>query len=291
MKTHTEKSFKPFRRLWPTSRMGRFTLVVTVVWLFKEIVVQRLLPPSTLALNLLYDLTFLLLLIPLLYYAFHLGKILKRQFLWKIRRRLILSHIFVGVIPILVIISIFLLTALLLYYQFSYYLLLNQLGLHTGHIEAYTLALRSGIEGLLDRAVMDFSDVRQYLNQQAHFLQAGYPEAGIRLRIDNPSTGESAVYDAGFAERMPIKNYKAPNWLNENDFSGMVYEPMDMSAWIKEGYLKKRTQWSNLSLRAVAFSNMHPQFRFSIEVFVPLDRFFLKKLKAALGVDLIIVRQ
>lgn len=270
--------------------MGRFAVISAGLWLFSELILRRIFPPTALGIRLAYDLLLVLVLIPLVYYALRAGKVLKRLLLWKIRRRLILAHIFVAFIPILLLISIVLLSALLIYYQFSYYLVLNQLGLHTGQVEAYTLALRSGIDQLLDRPALDRSELRAFLNREAQFIQGNYPQASIHLQIHNQTTGESATFHSGFAEKFQPENYRVPGWLDQTDFSGLVFEPLEVGPLVKEGFMKKRARWSDLSIRAIAFSGSHPEHGFSVEVVVPLDRFFLKKLKAALGVDLLLVK-
>lgn len=61
------------------------------------------------------------------YFAFRLLVVAKRRLLWRVRRKLILSYIFIGFIPVILIASFFLLCGFLLFYNFSSYMVQNQL--------------------------------------------------------------------------------------------------------------------------------------------------------------------
>ncbi|MBI3403812.1 MAG: SpoIIE family protein phosphatase [Acidobacteria bacterium] len=63
----------------------------------------------------------------LVYYAFKLVALAQRRLLWKVRRKLILSYIFMGFVPALLIIAFFLLCGFLLFYNFSSYLVQSRL--------------------------------------------------------------------------------------------------------------------------------------------------------------------
>ena len=61
------------------------------------------------------------------YFAYRLLMIAKRRLLWRVRRKLILSYIFIGFVPSLLIVSFFLLAGFLLFYNFSSFLLQSRL--------------------------------------------------------------------------------------------------------------------------------------------------------------------
>jgi len=61
------------------------------------------------------------------YYLFKLLALAQRRLLWKVRRKLILSYIFMGFVPALLIIAFFLLCGFLLFYNFSSYLVQSRL--------------------------------------------------------------------------------------------------------------------------------------------------------------------
>jgi len=61
------------------------------------------------------------------YFAFQLLVLAKRRMLWRVRRKLILSYIFIGFVPAILIATFFVLCGLLLFFNFSSYLLQAQL--------------------------------------------------------------------------------------------------------------------------------------------------------------------
>src|SRR5581483_4479541 len=61
------------------------------------------------------------------YFLFRLVVLAQRRLLWRVRRKLILSYIFVGFVPALLIVAFFLLCGFLLFYNFSSYLVQSRL--------------------------------------------------------------------------------------------------------------------------------------------------------------------
>src|SRR5215471_15860268 len=61
------------------------------------------------------------------YFVFRLVVLAQRRLLWRVRRKLILSYIFVGFVPALLIVAFFLLCGFLLFYNFSSYLVQSRL--------------------------------------------------------------------------------------------------------------------------------------------------------------------
>ncbi len=53
------------------------------------------------------------------YFVFRLLVLAKRRLLWRVRRKLILSYIFIGFVPALLIVAFFLLCGFLLFYNFT----------------------------------------------------------------------------------------------------------------------------------------------------------------------------
>src|SRR5262245_43510386 len=61
------------------------------------------------------------------YVIVRLSVIAKRRLLWRVRRKLILSYIFIGFVPALLIVAFFLLCGYLLFYNFGSYLVQSRL--------------------------------------------------------------------------------------------------------------------------------------------------------------------
>src|SRR5207253_10995709 len=62
------------------------------------------------------------LLVSLCYFGWQLVVLAKRRLLWRVRRKLILSYIFIGVVPALLIVIFFLLGGLVIFMNVSAYL-------------------------------------------------------------------------------------------------------------------------------------------------------------------------
>ena len=84
----------------------------------------------------------------------------KRRLLWRVRRKLTLSYIFIGFVPALLIISFFLLCGLLLFFNVSSYLMQSRVAAlvdqtrflaQTAAVELQRMPGSSGIEGPIER--------------------------------------------------------------------------------------------------------------------------------------------
>ena len=63
----------------------------------------------------------------LAYFLFRLIVLAKRRLLWRVRRKLILSYVFIGFVPALLLVGFSLLCGFLLFYSFSSYLVQSRL--------------------------------------------------------------------------------------------------------------------------------------------------------------------
>src|SRR6185369_16887173 len=63
----------------------------------------------------------------LAYFTFRLIVLAKRRLLWRVRRKLILSYVFIGFVPALLLVAFSLLCGFLLFYHFSSYLVQSRL--------------------------------------------------------------------------------------------------------------------------------------------------------------------
>src|SRR5881394_1661019 len=63
----------------------------------------------------------------LAYFAFRLLVLAKRRLLWRVKRKLIVSYVFIGLVPALLLVAFSLLCGFLLFYSFSSYLVQSRL--------------------------------------------------------------------------------------------------------------------------------------------------------------------
>lgn len=274
------------RRLIPKTRMGIFALLLILLWILKLLFLTPRVRYSWPALGFLFDLVSFLLAIPAIFYIWKLFKTLRSKLLWKIRRRLVLAHIFIGVIPVLLVIGIFYASALLLYYQLSYYMISNQIGMHTAQIHAYNLSLRERLQDLMSGTTLPSpSALKTALDSDAKYLLGSYPSAAIVLRFRDPATDQDTTFVNRNINPERLKEYRIPRWLGDREFSGLVVE--DLQPQIYGPVLAGRRR-EGLFLRSVVFSDVRPDLPFSLEVSVPFDRYLLGRLKAALGQDMLL---
>jgi hypothetical protein len=268
------------RRLVPTSRMAIFTIALVVLWILKTLLAPSMRQnfPGT---AFFLDLLTLLLAIPTIYYSLRLFRRLRNRLLWKIRRRLVLAHIFIGAIPVFLVICIFVFSALLFYYQFSYYLISNQIGLHAAQIHAFTLSLRDELQDLATGSDPPTPSVlKSHLDADARYLVGSYPSASIILSFPDPATGRMIALINQSANHESRSEYQIPHWLADREFSGLAIDDTQPE-------LNK----ARLFIKSFISSDMRPDFKFNLEVSVPFDRYFLGRLKAALGLDLMLARR
>jgi sigma-B regulation protein RsbU (phosphoserine phosphatase) len=268
-------------RFIPKSRMGKLALILIAIWALKQLFFASRLGSVFPKLGMVLDFLTICLAIPATYYIWKIFKKIRSRLLWKIRRRLILANIFIGAIPVFMMISIFYVSALLFYYQFNYYLISNQIGIHAAQIHAFNLSLREGMHELLrETSSVNKEKLRGVLDADAKYLLGVYPSASIILRFSDGIKDNNVVYVGQNIRPENLDQYKIPEWLGDNEFSGLIVEDMQPQIY------KKR-----LFLRSFVSSDLIPGFPFSLEISVPLDGYLLGRLKAALGQNLLLAQQ
>lgn len=276
------------KRILPKTRMGIFTLILVVLWILKSLLlstdVQKAISPGQ---RFSLDLLTPLLAVPAIYYAWRLFAVIRRKLLWKIRRRLIVAHIFVGAIPVLLVLLILYVTALLFYYQLTYYLLSNQIGIHRAQLHAFDLSLRAGLEEAMVGSTPTPLMLKSILDRDAKYLLGEYPSAAVILRVRDSSTDNTTVFGNRNVNADQLSGYSVPVWLGDREFSGLVLEDSQPGLY-RSSEKKPGSEPGRLFLRSLVFSDFRPELPFSLEISVPFDRYMLDRLKAALGQDLLL---
>jgi phosphoserine phosphatase RsbU/P len=266
------------RRLIPKIKMGLFTFMVIPLcvlgWLFLSLRLAYSFPK----LGLLPHFLNLLLGIAAVYWLWKIFKNIRRRMLWKISRRLILAHIFIGAIPVLAIIGIFCVSGLLFYYQLTYYLISNQIGIQSSQIHAFNLTLRDGLQELMTGVSPPNPAVlKQAIDSHAKYLLAPYPSASIIFRYSNPFSHRVEIYANQTRDTEQIQKYQIPAWLGTGEFNGLVVEDLQPQLYSRR-----------LLLRSIVSSDFRTDLPFSIEISVPFDRHFMSILKAGFGQNMML---
>jgi phosphoserine phosphatase RsbU/P len=266
------------RRFIPKSKMGILASLIVVLWLLKWLFITPQLRSLYPALGFILNFLNLLLAVVLIYYVWKLFIKVRARLLWKIRRRLILANIFIGAIPVFVIIIIFIVSARLFYYQLSYYLISNQIGQHSSQINAFNLTLKDGIQELMMSVSSPSPAVlKEFMESHAKHLLTNYPSASIIFRYTDPVSQRAMIYTNPRQDSDRTQNYRIPEWLEGRDFHGLVVEDLQPQLYARE-----------LLLRSIVISDFRHDLPFSIEISVPFDRYFLGTLKTALGQDMLL---
>ncbi len=276
----------------PKSKMGIFTIILLALWTVKEFVLgplfRRVLSPGE---QFSIDLLTFLLVIPFCYYAWKIILHVRAKLLWKIRRRLVLAHVFIGAIPSVLLLIILSVAALLFYYQLSYYLISNQIGIHAGQIHAFNLSLRSQLERAFVGTAIEPARVRDAFQRDVQYLLGAYPSAAVFLRYEDPTSGDVMVFGNTNVKPDMLDEYQVPRWTGDREFNGLVYDDFQPQIYSTGAPSAPPGRKGMLSLKSLVFSEFRPDTPFSIEVSVPFDRYMLERLKAALGQDLLLADQ
>jgi sigma-B regulation protein RsbU (phosphoserine phosphatase) len=193
----------------------------------------------------------------------------KNRLLWKIKHRLILVNIFIGGIPVLMVLAISWYAGLLFYYQFSNYLVENQIKIHSAQIRAFSLSLRDRLQERASQVASPAAVLKETLDSDARFLLISYPTAVRMQTLVNQDRSAGT-----------IENYRVPDWVGESAFNDLVVED-----------LQPQDYEHRLFIRSLVSSDFMSNVEFTLEVSVPFDHFFLSRLKAALGQDVLLAEQ
>ena len=192
----------------------------------------------------------------------------RRRLLWRVRRKLIISYIFIGFVPATLIVAFFLLAGLLLFSNVSSYLLQSQL--RTFVDRARTSAEEAGLE------LQQGGPIAPLLARRQHGVERETPGASMAIvplsracdgravvspRVDTEATGP-------WAHVAPPA--RIPEWLGCDGFSGLLpYE----SAAAETGVLA----------RAVVFP-LAERSVYAVVVDLPVDLAARQRLQGVTGV-------
>src|SRR3954462_15823658 len=160
------------------------------------------------------------------YFVFRLIVLAKRRLLWRVRRKLILSYVFIGFVPALLLVAFSLLCGFLLFYSFSSYLVQSRLRALSE--QARFLAQSAAIE--IQRA--GGKDVGGILSRRQANAAREYPEASMAVLPVDRACGASAATtppasaDIRFQTSGPWSHLEPPkslpSWIGCDGFTGVL---------------------------------------------------------------------
>ena len=195
---------EPARELLLRSWPGRLFIVAAAVKLLVAGIRLFAEPPAFL--RVLSTTATVALAIALLYFIVRLFLLVKRRLLWRVRRKLILSYIFIGVVPALLILGFFLVGAVVLSMNVSAYVFKD----------GYDEIVRDAAS-LAEAAVADVSrtpaNVKQTIARVQQNGAAAFNLPALSMEFVPEGTGDRIV--AGDWDHIPAPPATMPGWLKK----------------------------------------------------------------------------
>ena len=256
---------------WLTNSFAGRTLVFGVLLKLAAVALHAAVTGSRLV-GVIDTLGDLLIVIAALVIGYYLFVDVKRLILWRVRRKLTLSYIFIAFVPAFLIICFFVLVGLLLFFNVSAY------------------AVRLHLDSLVDRAQLiaqsaavdvgrsSPSDVAEALDRRRQAVASRYPGISY-VAVPTAKACPSGVAQPPAVERTPQlagpwshapAPGSLPDWIPCEGFSGVIAREVDKT--------------TELAVRGVAWVPGRP--RLAVIVDVPLSRSMLDEIGDDIGIKL-----
>jgi len=210
--------FEPLLQEYRTRRMARFTAWVlaygAAVW-----ATDRFTRSTGGAPWLLGFLFWVTATVSAAYYLFRLLGYIREQVLWRLRRRLIVAYVFIGLVPIVLIFSLAALGAILINGQFAAFLVASKLGEHFNELNQVNRAVLQGARlsrGLTAQALLDQIQSLYVSGLVEH--AASYP--GMEITLRSGGVARSFLLTGQPTEKPVV----VPAWLVREEFAGIVVD-------------------------------------------------------------------
>ncbi|MBA3768108.1 MAG: SpoIIE family protein phosphatase [Acidobacteria bacterium] len=233
--------------------------------------------------------TFILVCFTLAYYGFKTLRWLKRRLLWRVRRRLAITYLFVGLTPIVLLLSLGLLAAFGGSSQAIARIITAQFNATQKHAQTNARALASSFSRLPPNTAD--AAIQSWLDERTALLQASLPGARVALWRAEQGGEERAVAgheisaqfisESNDESTRAVGNDTAPTgaplsqWLRASDeWSGLVYAPP----------ADEKEMFASASVRALARGTGANGRAFALLLVVPVSRALVQQQRDATGI-------
>jgi len=146
----------------------------------------------------------------LVYFAFRVLVLAKRRLLWRVRRKLIVSYMFIGFVPAFLLVAFSLLCAFLLFYNFSSY-----------RVQSRLRALSDQARFLAQSTALDIQraggrDVANILTRRQAAAAAQYPGASMAVVPFDRACGTPVAPAPSGAQTSDVKLQTSGPWTHVN---------------------------------------------------------------------------
>lgn len=214
------------RELLPTTFWGRAMAAGIAVWFVNWVFSDGGAIGGSAWIKTLIDLASVAALIPLTYYLFRASRWVVEHLLWRLRRRLIVTYLLIGALPLVLVLVLVALTGYAVLTQSSSNLVARQLD---GYLEQSQSAARALVRDLGRAAEPGAAELRQRLQSRAEALSPVFPE--LLLGVYRDYNTPIAVVTAprrndpriDFGSSQPDWPQSLAGWLRESEqFHGLV---------------------------------------------------------------------
>lgn len=221
----------------------------------------------------------------------------QRHLLWRVRRKLIISYIFIGFVPAILIVAFFLLGDLLLFSNFSSYLLQTRLQALATQAQAIASTTAVEIQRAGGRGVVSIAQRRQAA------VAPQLPGASIAVvPVDRPCEAGAPPVDVSAGPRLPVvagpwehvePPRQLPTWVTCSGFQGLLaYADLDAAPTPGEQSLVvdgRPAHEVDLVARAIVMPDV-PSPTYAVIVDLLVNESVRDELRKETGVDLTTVR-
>jgi serine phosphatase RsbU (regulator of sigma subunit) len=224
------------------------------------------------------------------YFVFRLLIIAKQRLLWRVRRKLILSYIFIGFVPAMLIVAFFLLSGYLLFFNFSSYLVQSRLGSVSDQAKfiAQSAALEIQRGGGRDAADV----IRRRLASAGEFPDLSIVVVPVDRACADTAKPSASGSPSGRPATPPTAGpwahveppQSVPSWIDCSGFSGVLAYSMPHA----DGRTNEGTgigvEDAHMLVRAVAFPDS-PRPGYAVVVDLPVTERVKQQLRRETGVQ------
>ena len=215
------------------------------------------------------------------YLVYRLFRLARSRLLWRVRRKLIISYVFIGVVPVLLVVTFFVLVGLLLFFNVSSYLVQARLqdleDQAQAHASATATQLRRGPTEPPQTVLL-----RRYAAVQAQFPEAsmalvptvGDPPCGVQDEarlVEGEPSGRTPIFIGPWTHVDPPR--AIPRWIDCSGFAGLLF--YQVPGEVGNG--------DRLLVRAVAFPDETPP-AFAVVLDLPVGETIVGRLRRDTGI-------